>query len=134
MLFIICVFFFLMIRLPPRSTRTDTLFPYTTLFRSAAGAAGKRAAGLLLPSAVVQGLGEGREKSIRGDGPPVRPKKPLARMGAMPGRSSAAGAEIFSVSAVRDRPHSLMQKMSTHANNGPASGRKEKKRMVRPRC
>src|SRR3546814_10852448 len=26
--------FFLMIRLPPRSTRTDTLFPYTTLFRS----------------------------------------------------------------------------------------------------
>src|SRR3546814_2247742 len=26
--------FFLMLRLPPRSTRTDTLFPYTTLFRS----------------------------------------------------------------------------------------------------
>src|SRR3546814_12467088 len=26
-----------MIRLPPRSTRTDTLFPYTTLFRSIAG-------------------------------------------------------------------------------------------------
>src|SRR3546814_2825298 len=31
-------FFFLMIRRPPRSTRTDTLFPYTTLFRSASGA------------------------------------------------------------------------------------------------
>src|SRR3546814_11113668 len=30
---IICAFF-LMIRRPPRSTRTDTLFPYTTLFRS----------------------------------------------------------------------------------------------------
>src|SRR3546814_20534964 len=30
-----CVFvFFVMIRRPPRSTRTDTLFPYTTLFRS----------------------------------------------------------------------------------------------------
>src|SRR3546814_19991453 len=29
------VLFFLMIRRPPRSTRTDTLFPYTTLFRSA---------------------------------------------------------------------------------------------------
>src|SRR3546814_4931079 len=27
-------FFFLMIRRPPRSTRPDTLFPYTTLFRS----------------------------------------------------------------------------------------------------
>src|SRR3546814_9328171 len=31
-----CSFVFLMIRRPPRSTRTDTLFPYTTLFRSAA--------------------------------------------------------------------------------------------------
>src|SRR3546814_2122658 len=30
----ISFFFFLMIRLPPRSTRTDTLCPYTTLFRS----------------------------------------------------------------------------------------------------
>src|SRR3546814_11206899 len=30
----ICFIFFLMIRRPPRSTRTDTLFPYTTLFRS----------------------------------------------------------------------------------------------------
>src|SRR3546814_2402218 len=28
------IFFVLMIRRPPRSTRTDTLFPYTTLFRS----------------------------------------------------------------------------------------------------
>src|SRR3546814_11222508 len=31
--------FFLMIRRPPRSTRTDTLFPYTTLFRSNAESA-----------------------------------------------------------------------------------------------
>src|SRR3546814_16881709 len=32
----ICFWFcFLIIRRPPRSTRTDTLFPYTTLFRSA---------------------------------------------------------------------------------------------------
>src|SRR3546814_12550045 len=28
------IFFFFMLRRPPRSTRTDTLFPYTTLFRS----------------------------------------------------------------------------------------------------
>src|SRR3546814_15906627 len=35
---LLCVddFVFLMIRRPPRSTRTDTLFPYTTLFRSIA--------------------------------------------------------------------------------------------------
>src|SRR3546814_8007223 len=37
------VLFFLMIRRPPRSTRTDTLFPYTTLFRS------QRRRRLLLP-------------------------------------------------------------------------------------
>src|SRR3546814_18808545 len=36
------LFFFLMIRRPPRSTRTDTLFPYTTLFRSLAHAARRR--------------------------------------------------------------------------------------------
>src|SRR3546814_17545347 len=43
------LFFFLMIRRPPRSTRTDTLFPYTTLFRScvapASGAASPSPAG-----------------------------------------------------------------------------------------
>src|SRR3546814_4630895 len=34
-LYLSFVFCFLMLRRPPRSTRTDTLFPYTTLFRSA---------------------------------------------------------------------------------------------------
>src|SRR3546814_11100519 len=39
LIFLLCIllcsfFFFLIIRRPPRSTRTDTLFPYTTLFRS----------------------------------------------------------------------------------------------------
>src|SRR3546814_8040809 len=38
-------FFFLMIRRPPRSTRTDTLFPYTTLFRSVNGSDAARMAG-----------------------------------------------------------------------------------------
>src|SRR3546814_9396565 len=33
LMLVLCMFFFLMIRRPPRSTRTDTLFPYTTLFR-----------------------------------------------------------------------------------------------------
>src|SRR3546814_18907482 len=40
---IVSVFFFLMIPQPPRSTRTDTLFPYTTLFRSLRSGAGDRA-------------------------------------------------------------------------------------------
>src|SRR3546814_2833541 len=33
-MYVLLFIFFLMIRRPPRSTRTDTLFPYTTLFRS----------------------------------------------------------------------------------------------------
>src|SRR3546814_9547290 len=56
-----------MIRRPPRSTRTDTLFPYTTLFRSAdAGADGVAA---LLPDVDValdaraQALGQ-RQRAI----------------------------------------------------------------------
>src|SRR3546814_1005361 len=39
------IFFFLMIRRPPRSTRTDTLFPYTTLFRSPRQRGGPRGHG-----------------------------------------------------------------------------------------
>src|SRR3546814_14735573 len=35
------IIFFLMFRRPPRSTRTDTLFPYTTLFRSATASGGR---------------------------------------------------------------------------------------------
>src|SRR3546814_16887392 len=46
-----CFFFlFLMIRRPPRSTRTDTLFPYTTLFRSPGRQARRRR-----PAARLQG-------------------------------------------------------------------------------
>src|SRR3546814_18078510 len=43
MLLVFC-FFLLMILRPPRSTRTDTLFPYTTLFRSGHGEVGEGAA------------------------------------------------------------------------------------------
>src|SRR3546814_20898732 len=43
-------FFFLMIRRPPRSTRTDTLFPYTTLFRSKRGHLRRKEASHLEPS------------------------------------------------------------------------------------
>src|SRR3546814_17993771 len=44
------MFFFLMIRRPPRSTLTDTLFPYTTLFRSRHGAGERRLIFLLEPA------------------------------------------------------------------------------------
>src|SRR3546814_8711079 len=54
-----------MIRLPPRSTRTDTLFPYTTLFRSLDAEAAEATATKLraeLPGVRV-GLVHGRMKS-----------------------------------------------------------------------
>src|SRR3546814_9898159 len=47
---------FLMIRRPPRSTRTDTLFPYTTLFRS-----------VLDPLLSAEGVPHGRVQ-VRGEG------------------------------------------------------------------
>src|SRR3546814_17486945 len=41
-----------MIRRPPRSTRTDTLFPYTTLFRSISGKVQRRDTGRIPEAAV----------------------------------------------------------------------------------
>src|SRR3546814_4941898 len=49
-----------MIRRPPRSTRTDTLFPYTTLFRSPAAGAGPPVEG---PSALARPPAPGRAAS-----------------------------------------------------------------------
>src|SRR3546814_18828455 len=75
--------FFLRIRRPPRSNRTDTLFPYTTLFRSgtiqhprldrAAFRAGHRRRraddlGGLHEAAAARGCGERRRLSGTGDG------------------------------------------------------------------
>src|SRR3546814_12312476 len=47
-----------MIRRPPRSTRTDTLFPYATLFRSGSRVGGVPAGVVALALAVVEQLGE----------------------------------------------------------------------------
>src|SRR3546814_7807730 len=85
--------FFLMIRRPPRSTRTDTLFPYTTLFRS-------------LPPAQVRrppplGVGErdagGRDPG-RGAG-----DRAVAVAAVRAGRRARAGAEGLRLRPVRER-------------------------------
>src|SRR3546814_19504893 len=47
-----------MIRLPPRSTLTDTLFPYTTLFRSVVELAGNLANGVPMGTPVFDGARE----------------------------------------------------------------------------
>src|SRR3546814_15108144 len=62
--------FCLMIRRPPRSTRTDTLFPYTTLFRSlilGVGAVGRGKAVRRLPRLLPAGVGgEGAKARFAG--------------------------------------------------------------------
>src|SRR3546814_11932925 len=55
----VCVLFFLMIRRPPRSTRTDTLFPYTTLFRSGEAVGDDAALCLALERVVADRVGRG---------------------------------------------------------------------------
>src|SRR3546814_15621648 len=76
LMFLSC-FFFLMIRRPPRSTRTDTLFPYTTLFRSRDDQAG---AGARREGAVT---GAGADRHPLGAHPAVRP-----RLAPQPGTSA----------------------------------------------
>src|SRR3546814_8087444 len=72
--------FFLMIRRPPRSTRTDTLFPYTTLFRSSHGA-GRAAA--------VAGHRTACRRTERGDGLSTRDARRAATARASACRRSA---------------------------------------------
>src|SRR3546814_10298788 len=66
-------FLFLMIRRPPRSTRTDTLFPYTTLFLSSSRRCRRCSppAGSALPSL--------RRDRPPPSAPPVPPSSPSAR-------------------------------------------------------
>src|SRR3546814_14987017 len=90
-MYFISLFFFLMIRRPPRATRTDTLFPYTTLFRS----------GQVDPDRDRLLAGEqdlGRRARVRHR--PARAPRP----GDAPDRAGAAGTELQHVrEAARDR-------------------------------
>src|SRR3546814_16299721 len=72
-------FFLLRIRRPPRSTRTDTLFPYTTLFRSVFEAENAEALGFQFREQVVDRLtvvgraaGRDRGKAIGQTWPSLR--------------------------------------------------------------
>src|SRR3546814_113399 len=59
--------FFLMIRRPPRSTRTDTLFPYTTLFRSAEAKQVDSVAGAVMLQDCFVAIGNVRAYTNSGD-------------------------------------------------------------------
>src|SRR3546814_11208054 len=86
LILIIGVFFFLKLRQPPRSTRTDTLFPDTTLFRSHwyTGTAPRRQpwAGQRLAASASSRTGHGSSR------------KSVARRRNTPGRSAAGRLQI----------------------------------------
>src|SRR3546814_771452 len=100
------IFFFLMIRRPPRSTRTDTRFPYTTLFRSQRLLHSAEPVQLLLPPGLPARL---RRRLLQP--PPVRlprrqrqlrhPRRNPDRGGRVP------AAELTRATAVRQPPHCL---------------------------
>src|SRR3546814_18899489 len=70
-----------MIRRPPRSTRTDTLFPYTTLFRSVAALsrsrerAGRRRTARAREGSPLPGAAMAREPGVRLDPPEIFPDR-----------------------------------------------------------
>src|SRR3546814_15051271 len=88
-------FFFIMIRRPPRSTRTDTLFPYTTRFRSAAD----RSAPMAVAAHSTAGCAARRGRSARPRPQRrARPAGPAARVRAAPGdRKSVVQGKSVSV-------------------------------------
>src|SRR3546814_3546033 len=111
------MFFSLMIRRPPRSTRTDTLFPYTTLFRSAQAV--RRVRGQVRTHRnrprpyrrreVPHGL-LGRHRHARRPGPPRARLQPLAPGDRRPG---GRGLRAFAPAPARQigRAHVELQSL-----------------------
>src|SRR3546814_16702977 len=95
-------FFFLMIRRPPRSTRTATLLPYTTLFRSAIRCARAHQA---CKGQAADGRSDG-DRAID-DRPAAAPQRPTS-----PGAGSGAGIEMdrrmLHADMIRDMAHQLL--------------------------
>src|SRR3546814_2641468 len=115
------LFFFLMIRRPPRSTRTDTLFPYTTLVRSISG--GRRqtvrpadavaSAVTTAPPGVRGPASRGRRAARRGPPPPRSLPRRRRRPG---GRSEEHTSELQSLMRISYAVFCLKKKTS-HINN-----------------
>src|SRR3546814_8326143 len=106
----ISVFFVLMKRRPPRSTRTDTLFPYTTLFRSLQALGPRQAVdlGIAQPQLLLaRGIpDQGQPAAVIGEGNAVAagigaPDEPADHSGSAGVRIPLSHAQR----AVRPRPH-----------------------------
>src|SRR3546814_19387009 len=139
-----CVF--LMIRRPPRATRTDTLVPYTTLFRSArvvhrlVGHAGGhravadhrddvvRAPGEVAPDGEAQPGGD-RGRGVRGAERVVFALGALGearQAAALAQRADAVappGQDLVRVALVADAPDQDVARGVEHVGNGRATGR-----------
>src|SRR3546814_6557460 len=89
-----------MIRRPPRSTRTDTLFPYTTLFRSllfqAARREGRVRGGAALQRSPVHSP---PPRAVRGQLPALLPPRPAADRRARPGDRPSEKARVRRLAA-----------------------------------
>src|SRR3546814_5442375 len=104
-----------MIRRPPRSTRTDTLFPYTTLFRSPVGGAGNGAALNLQPRRDAQagGLFEDAHQHRFGIGDAHRDMEFDRRQRPHPGRSEEHTSELQSLMRISYAVFCLTKKNET---------------------
>src|SRR3546814_2277892 len=91
-----------MIRRPPRSTRTDTLFPYTTLFRSAGCRAG----------AVVDGETVGHRRERRR----MNIERPLQEQKAMTDAKERAFSDIVPIVEPRPKPRNIGLRSEEHTS------------------
>src|SRR3546814_1079413 len=102
--------FFLMIRRPPRSTRTDTLFPYTTLFRSRLGLA-RRSGQRHQPE-----IQRPRWPDLHRPARRRRPTRRLGRLQAQLSRSEEHTSELQSLMRISYAVFCLKKKKKTHCN------------------
>src|SRR3546814_20700526 len=117
-------FFFLMIRRPPRSTRTDTLFPYTTLFRSPFD---KLRTGLIRGPAALDEARHSDKKSgtpdqVRGDGGGNNRNwpKPASSLHLLPRNPPRAGQVV----GVRDRHGQRIRSVGSSDLRAGADGKR----------
>src|SRR3546814_3974523 len=117
-------FFFLMIRRPPRSTRTDTLFPYTTLFRSGEGLVGEPAHPDLSPLGRQVVGSDGVDVLVGHDGEPHRDQLGVTDgLGSGRPRSEEHTSELQSLMRISYAVFCLKKKNKNHRRqtNTPTS-------------
>src|SRR3546814_20240082 len=104
MIRLLSVFFFLLMRRrPPRSTRTDTLFPYTTLFRS-------------LARSIPARLGRSDRMSPQVPSASARPESSFAQGPSSHDRSEEHTSELQSLMRISYAVFCLKKKTNTQKN------------------